>query len=137
MLGLLSAVRNFDDGKGASFRTFAGLCIDRRMRTAVRTASRQKRAPRKAPVSLEEMPPTQEIADSREVDPENLVIEKESLETAKQLVSRHLSAFERTVLELYISGCDYREMARQLGKSRKSVDNALYRIRRKLNRQQS
>lgn len=125
LIGLLAAVRGFDPSRGASFRTFAGDCVDNRMISFIRVASRQNRVATGVDVS----PAVEEGT-----DPEAVVLGRESYQDLLRAVSGCLSAYERQVLALYVEGLRYEEMARRLGKSAKSVDNALTRIRAKLYR---
>ncbi len=139
MIGLLSAIRQYDAGSGAAFRTFAEHCIRMRLLSAVKSASRMKHLPLNDGLSLEQL---SEDSDSQlsatpEVfrqDPENLVLARESKEELYAVFSRCLSKMENRVLGYYLDGLSYREIAVRLGKDEKAVDNAVQRIRRKLAR---
>lgn len=129
MFGLMKAMREFDESRDASFYTFAGVCIRNRIRSAIIAASRDKHAPLNNSVSMEArllngeevvVGPEEELI-SREEDAERLAVLKEKL-----------SAFEQQILTLYLEGFSYREIGRQVGRSDKSVDNAVQRIRRKI-----
>ena len=134
--GLLSAIRQYRADAGASFKTFAEHCIRMRLLSAIKSASQLKHFPLNDGVSLEQLsedPGVQLSAIARR-SPEELVLERESKEELYAAFSKCLSRFELKVLDLYLDGLSYREIADILGKSAKSVDNAVQRIRRKLTR---
>jgi len=134
MLGLLSAVRTFDPAKGVKFSTYAEFCVRRRIYSAIRTASGYKHTPLNSYISLES-PQLDENSTQNAYflrDPEDFVIARESVGEVERLLYGALSRFESGVLELYLEGMSYKDMAAHLGKSNKSVDNAVQRIRRKL-----
>jgi len=140
MVGLLSAIREFDESQGIPFKAYAQLCIRRRIFSAIRAAARLKHAPLNRGVSLEETESNQSresntrfVLDQRRT-PEEQVLAKESEREFFQSFSRHLSPFEQEVLHLYLDGCSYRVMAEMTGRNEKAVDNAVQRIRRKLAR---
>lgn len=137
--GLLSAIRNFHPADSTSFRTYAEHCIRMRLFSAVKSASRLKHFPLNDGISLEQ------LSEDSGVDlsafpvgflrnPEDLVLARESKEELDAAFSRCLSRFEIKVLDLYLKGLSYREIAQRLSKDAKSVDNAVQRIRRKLER---
>jgi RNA polymerase sporulation-specific sigma factor len=139
MFGLLRAIREYDPGTGVPFHSFAETCIRNRLLSAIKSASRRKHMPLNSGVSLEEilseeaspaLPP--EIAFRR--DPEEMVLARESADELFHTFDRYLSKYEREVLSLYLEGSSYRDMAQATGRSEKSVDNAVQRIRRKLAR---
>jgi len=134
MLGLLSAVRTFDPAKGTKFSTYAEFCVRRRIYSAIRSASGYKHSPLNSYISLEspqlDENSTQSVYFLR--DPEDFVIARESVGEVERLLCGALSRFESGVLELYLEGASYKDMAARLGKSNKSVDNAVQRIRKKL-----
>jgi RNA polymerase sporulation-specific sigma factor len=138
MFGLLSAIREYDPNLGTSFKTYAELCVKRRLISAVKAASRKKHTPLNEGVSLEEIlseeddsHPLHRVEAFRRI-PEEQVLAKESESEFFSTFSRCLSQFENQVLSCYLSGLSYSEIASQLGKTEKSVDNAVQRIRRKL-----
>jgi len=138
--GLLSAIRKFDPGDGASFKTFAEHCIRMRLLSAVKSASRLKHFPLNDGISLEELSedPGADISTLPELfhhNPEELILAKESREELNAACSRCLSRFEIKVLDLYLDGLSYREIADRLCKDAKSIDNAVQRIRHKLARE--
>ena len=139
MIGLLSAIRQFDPDNGSSFHYFAEYCIRKRLQSAIKSASRKKHLPLNDGLSLEQL---SEDSDSQlsatpEVfrhDPEDLVLARESKEELYDAFSRCLSKMENRVLSCYLDGYSYRDIAARLGKDEKAVDNAVQRIRRKLAR---
>ena len=139
MFGLLSAIRQFDKNAGASFRTFAEHCIRKRLLSAVKSASRLKHFPLNDGMSLEQLSedPSPQLSVTPEFfrySPENLVLARESKEELYAVFAQCLSKLERKVLDLYLDGFSYGEIAARLGKDAKSIDNAVQRIRRKLAR---
>ena len=140
MMGLLSAIREFDPGQGASFKTYAEHCVKRRLLSAVRNASRLKHAFLNDGVSLEEiLSEESQTLTAYSVEPffrapEEQVLARESKNDFLSSFSRLLSRFEIRVLDLYLDGLSYSEIAERCGKTQKSVDNAVQRIRHKLAR---
>jgi len=138
MIGLLSAIREFDPDGGSSFHSFAELCIRRRVISAARSASRQKHAPLNDGVSLEQL----ESGESQHLlqqltarSPEDAILDKAWADAFLAACSRFLSDFENRILMDYLNGLSYAEMAERTGRSEKSIDNAIQRIRKKLARQ--
>ncbi|MEF2575394.1 MAG: RNA polymerase sporulation sigma factor SigH [Eisenbergiella sp.] len=143
MIGLFKAVRDYDAGRDASFFTFADLCISRQMYTAVQASTRKKHAPLNRYVSLSQEAFQEdenggrvvfEPEDSRERNPEELVIARENVELLEKTIEKELSPLEKQVLDLHLTGMGYVQIARVLGRDAKSTDNALQRIRGKLKR---
>ena len=141
MLGLFKAVRDYDCGRDASFRTFAQLCVTRQLYTAVKASSRKKHLPLNTAISLsrpmrEDGEEEEEFLDCLEADassnPEVYLIGQEEMERLEEKIEKELSAFEKQVLELYLTGMGYVEIAHVLNRDEKSTDNALQRIRTKL-----
>ena len=134
MIALLKAVRNYREDTAGSFRTFAAVCVNNKMLSAVTAHMRDKNAPMRSYLSLSgrEIPEDLLAAVSPETDPEKLVIASEESAARNRRIENLLSPFERQVLRLYLSSYSYEEMSRQLGSSIKAVDNALQRVRRKL-----
>lgn len=145
MIGLFKAVRDYDTGRDASFFTFADLCVSRQMYTAIQAAGRQKHMPLNTYVSLyadgadgedglrEAERGLLESASSRlEQNPEELLIDRENVKRLEEVMEKELSSFEKQVLDLYLTGMKYSQIARVLGKDDKSTDNALQRIKAKL-----
>lgn len=140
MIGLYKAVRDFDENREASFKTFASMCINRQLITAVTASNRKKNMPLNTYVSFDLPAYTDEDNEMRLVDvlkpeteqnPEKLLIDREYTEDFKEKLFESLSDFEKQVLKLYIEDKDYREIARIMNKTSKSIDNALQRIRSK------
>lgn len=129
LLGLLDAIREFDCRRDAAFATFARVCVQNRLRSAVRSAAREKHMALNAAVPWE----GQENGLCPE-NPEDVIIAREAWREETARLGRELSAFEREVLGQYLEGLSYQEIARATGRSPKSVDNAVQRIRRKLAR---
>ncbi|MCM1144923.1 MAG: RNA polymerase sporulation sigma factor SigH [Blautia sp.] len=144
MIGLFKAVRDFDSGRDASFFTFADLCISRQMYTAVQASRRQKHIPLNTYISLyatarensgqneEEAALVNMLALKSEQSPEELLIDKENVAHLERIIEKELSSFEKQVLDLYLTGMRYAQIARVLGRDEKSTDNALQRIKNKL-----
>ena len=140
MMGLLSAVREYDSASGVPFKAYAELCIRNRMYSAVKSAARLKHLPLNSGIPLDEIlsdetkPQSVGFPESGRRITEEQVLAKEGEQELRSAITRYLSAFEQQVMELYLSGLSYAEMAQQTGKSEKSIDNAVQRIRRKLAR---
>ena len=137
MIGLLAAIREFDPQQGTSFRAYAEQCIRNRLYSAIRSASRLKHLPLNDSMPLEQLsddPSSQLSAESEAFrrSPEDQVLARESREELTQYIARYLSKMEKQVLDLFLEGLSYRDIARALRKDVKSVDNAVQRIRRKL-----
>ena len=135
MIGLLSAIREYDAEKGATFKTYAETCINNRIRSAVRSAKRMKNMPLNDGVSLEDVlsDESQSLgANYYERSPEEQVLARETEKEFISAYSRCLSKLEAEILRLYLDGLSYEEMASVSGRDVKAVDNAVQRIRRKL-----
>ncbi|MCH5339166.1 MAG: RNA polymerase sporulation sigma factor SigH [Acetatifactor sp.] len=142
MIGLFKAVRDFDSGRDASFRTFAELCISRQMYTAVQASKRQKHFPLNTYVSLDSSETVSDgqdgmilaelLADRAEQSPEELFLDKERVAYLEESIEKELSDFERQVLDLYMTGMSYTEIAKVLGRDEKATDNALQRLKGKI-----
>lgn len=141
MIGLIKAVRDFDVTQKTSFSSFAELCVSRQMYSAIEASNRKKHLPLNSYVSLYEdseqvgegrsLPLIDTIESSKENDPEVLYFGKEYTEAFAEQLKELLSPLENHVLYLHLMGMDYRTIAELLGKSPKSVDNALQRIKTK------
>ena len=133
MIGLFKAIKEYDSEKEASFATFARLCITRQMLSAIEAAGRKKHMLLNESLSIEQLDEGQ-IADRVGVadGPEKIFFEQEDSKLLMENINRSLSKMEKQVLDLYISGMDYLEIADMMGKSGKSIDNALQRIRNKI-----
>lgn len=142
MIGLYKAIRDYKSEKLSSFRAFAELCITRQIITAIKTATRQKHIPLNSYVSLNK-PLYDEESDRTLLDiiieggtsnPEDMIINQENLGHIHQKMSEVLSGLEQEVLSAYLDGKSYQEIAESLGRHVKSIDNALQRVKRKLER---
>ncbi|ALS80125.1 MULTISPECIES: RNA polymerase sporulation sigma factor SigH [Planococcus] len=142
MIGLYKAIRDFKSDKLSSFRAFAELCIIRQIITAIKTATRQKHIPLNSYISLDK-PIYDEESDRTLMDvltgngvddPEDLVIHNEEFQYMEEKMGEVLSELEREVLALYLDGQSYQEISEKLERHVKSIDNALQRVKRKLER---
>ncbi len=146
MIGLYKAIRDYNPGKDNSFHNFADLCISRQIYSAIKASNRKKNLPLNTYVSLY-TPAYNENTDFEEKEslvdlmyenkisnPEELVIDKESTNMLEYELVRHLSQFEKDVLDLYLFDFSYLQIADKLKKEPKSIDNALQRIKLKLNK---
>ena len=140
MIGLYKAIRDYHTDRAASFATFASMCINRQMITAVGASNRKKNMPLNTYVSYDMPAGGDEDSDMRLVDilqsqtelnPEKLLIDKEHNRDLKSRLKEVLSTFEQQVLAYYLEGMDYTAIAKKMQKPPKSVDNALQRIRSK------
>jgi len=140
MLGLLSAIREFDLSMNTSFKTYAEICVKRRIYSAIKSASRKKHEPLNDMVSLDDVLSDESnsgaasYGEAYRRTPEEQVLAREGVGEIIQTYSQCLSKFEVEILNLYLSGLSYSEIAEISGKTDKSVDNAVQRIRRKLAR---
>jgi RNA polymerase sporulation-specific sigma factor len=142
MIGLFKAIRDFRSDKLASFRAFAELCITRQIITAIKTATRQKHIPLNSYISLNKPIYDEEsdrtlldvISGNKITDPEELVISKEEFNDIESKMEQFLSDLEWKVLAAYLDGKSYQEIATELNRHVKSIDNALQRVKRKLER---
>jgi RNA polymerase sporulation-specific sigma factor len=142
MIGLFKAIRDFRGDKQSSFRAFAELCITRQIITAVKTATRQKHIPLNSYVSLNKPIYDEEsdrtlldvISGTRISDPEELIINREEFDAIEGKMGEILSSLEWQVLMAYLDGKTYQEIAVNLRRHVKSIDNALQRVKRKLER---
>ena len=142
MIGLYKAIRDFRCDKLSSFRAFAELCITRQIITAIKTATRQKHIPLNSYVSLNKPIYDEDsdrtlldvISGSKVTDPEELIISREEFDDIEQKMGQILSPLEWKVLAYYLEGKSYQEIAVDLRRHVKSIDNALQRVKRKLER---
>jgi len=140
MIGLYKAIRDFKGDKLSSFRAFAELCITRQIITAIKTATRQKHLPLNSYVSLNKPVYDEDsertlidiISKDAVTDPEELMINREDVKGIEKKMNEVLSALEMEVLSLYLQGRSYHEIATMLDRHVKSIDNALQRVKRKL-----
>lgn len=146
MIGLFKAIRDYDSGRDASFFTFADLCVSRQMYTAVQASRREKHAPLNSYISLystgnasgmereewEDAQLVNAIASHTDLNPEEMLIDKENVENLEKMLETELSTFEKEVLDLYMVGMSYSQIAKVLGRDEKSTDNALQRMKAKI-----
>ena len=139
MIGFFKAVRDYDSGKNDSFRPFAEMCIKRQIFTAIRNATRDKHIPLNSYESLYSpayLESDRQLIDTinplAALDPEELFIRREYSDMVEKTLKERLTEFEYSVLERYLAGMSYNEIAMELGRGSKAVDNALQRIRKKL-----
>ena len=140
MIGLYKAIRDFNPEKSTFFKAFAEICVTRQIITAIKTATRQKHIPLNTYVSLNK--PIYEEESERTLldvlsglkisDPEELMISKEQMHFIEEKISEVLSGLEKKVLNSYLDGKSYQEIACDLERHSKSIDNALQRVKRKL-----
>lgn len=129
MIGLLAAIKTYNENKGARFKTYAQTCINNSIQTALRKFNRQKDIPIGSVVEYEE----EEIPiEHGAISAEDYFIAGESVSMLAKILKENLSKYENEVLRLHIVGCNYSEIAKRLSKTPKSVDNALQRIKKKL-----
>ena len=140
MVGLITAVREYDAGKEASFRTFAEICIRSRLYSVLRAAARDKQQPLNQSLSLDDShfdsnPLTSGTNNLAQRNPEDFLIDREHTAALLSGVRKQLSEFEAKILGYYLDGLSCREIAKTVGRPPKSVDNAVQRIRRKVAQQ--
>lgn len=142
MIGLYKAIRDYNQDKLTSFRAFAELCITRQIITAIKTATRQKHIPLNSYISLNKPIYDEEsdrtlldvLTGAKITDPEELIISREELQSIESKIGEILSDLEWEVLMSYLQGKSYQEIAVDLDRHVKSIDNALQRVKRKLER---
>lgn len=143
MIGLFKAIRDYDAGRDASFFTFAELCISRQMYTAVQASNRKKHMPLNSYISLYATSDAEGnhkegdefinfLGFETQKNPEQLLIDKENVLSLERKIEEELSTFEKQVLDLYLTGMSYTQIARVLGRDEKSTDNALQRMKSKI-----
>ena len=140
MIGLYKAIRDYREDKQSSFRAFAELCITRQMITAIKSATRQKHIPLNSYVSLNK--PVYDdgsdrtlidmLSSTKSTNPEDLIIGREDYEAVESCIGEELSKFEKQVLLSYLLGKSYQQIGMELNRQPKAVDNALQRVKRKL-----
>lgn len=140
MIGLYKAIRDFKPDKLSSFKAFAELCVTRQIITAIKTATRQKHIPLNTYISLNKPIYDEEsdrtlldvISETKVADPEEMIISREELKHIHNEIGEVLSGLEMEVLMSYLDGKSYQEIACDLDRHAKSIDNALQRVKRKL-----
>ena len=142
MIGLFKAVTSKKKKKSTSFSTFAYLCVQRQIYTTITAFNRKKHIPLNTAISLfeqknqEEELSLDEILETPEETPEEMMLRKEELNDYYKMLDQNLSKFEKQVMYHYLNGETYTTIAKKLGKSDKSIDNAIQRIRRKIRNDQ-
>ena len=136
MIGLFKAVKDYRPEKDASFRTFAGLCIDRQLYSAIQSSNRKKHLPLNSYVSLNSENETGDLEGQWSENPEALIIDRERTSALEEEIRKMLSPMENKVLKYYLQGYGYVKIAELMGKNSKAVDNALQRIRGKIQKMQ-
>ncbi len=140
LIGLFKAIKSYDLEKQNSFKTFANLCIERQLITAIKTSNRQKHSPLNFYLSLNVSAYDNDETDSSLIDifesnliedPLDTITKKEYYQTVEDAIDKHLSTFEKQVLSRYINGKSYVKIAEELNTPVKSIDNAIQRIRKK------
>jgi len=142
MIGLYKAIRDYKEDKLTTFKAFAELCITRQIITAIKTATRQKHIPLNSYISLDKPIYDEEsdrtlmdvITEAKMLSPEELIISREQFSSIEDKMNELLSDLERKVLALYLDGQSYQEISVELNRHVKSIDNALQRVKRKLER---
>lgn len=141
MMGLYAAIKGYKAEKKYSFRAFAEVCITRHILTAIKTATRQKHIPLNSYVSLNKLVYAEdndktrlidEIKENRINDPEDILVCKESYKLLEDFITSKLSCLEIKILKAYLKGKSYEEIGKEINKDKKSVDNALQRIKKKI-----
>lgn len=145
MIGFYKSILSFDETKQIKFSTFAEICVERQILTAVKSAGRKKHKPLNEYIStstedafsidgdaLDTSETYSGISDISIADPEEIFLEQEKESLLKKEIGLRLSSFENIVFELFISGMTYREMSERTGRTEKVIDNAIQRIKRKL-----
>lgn len=140
MIGLYKAILDYREEKLSSFKRFAELCITRQIITSIKTATRQKHLPLNSYISLDKPIYDEDsertlldiIVGSETLDPQEMLLSREKYKHIQSKLISNLSLLERNVLSYYLNGCTYEEIAEKIGRHVKSVDNALQRVKRKL-----
>ena len=137
MIGLFKAVRDYQPEKEASFQTFARICVDRQIYNAIQNSNRQKHQPLNSYITLsqEDGENEEHLPDMWVENPESIIIDQENVRDLEQEITCTLSPMENQVLDYYLDGNGYTEIAKIMGKTPKSIDNALQRIRGKIKEQ--
>lgn len=146
MIGLFQAIRDYDKNCETSFASFAKLCVTRQMYTAVTASNRKKHQPLNTYVSFDEPVFSDSFsesgygeqtvedmifADEKDTNPEKIMLDREQAGMIESVIVERLSSYEKKVLKLYLEGLSYDDIAAELSRTRKAVDNAIQRIRRK------
>ncbi len=140
MIGLYKAIQSYQNNNQASFYTFAKLCIDRQIYSAIKASNRKKHIPLNSYISFyskinkEEIELIDNLEAGIDSNPEQIILDRETTLNIENVLDSQLSKLEKEVLSLYLNGKSYTDIAAQLGKNPKSIDNAIQRIRDKVKR---
>ena len=138
MIGLFKAIQSYQDNNEASFYTFAKLCIDRQIYSAIKASNRKKHTPLNSYISFyskmngDEIELIDNLEAGNESNPEHIILDRENTMNIEDILKEHLSPMEKQVLSLYMQGNSYADIGLELGKSSKSIDNSIQRIRDKV-----
>lgn len=140
MIGLFKAIQNYQTDNNASFYTFAKLCIDRQIYSAIKASNRKKHIPLNSYISFyskineDEIELIDNLEAGNDSNPEQIILDRENTMNIEEILDVHLSKMEKQVLSLYLQGKSYADIGAELGKPGKSIDNAIQRIRDKVKR---
>lgn len=140
MIGLFKAIQGYQQDNSASFFTFAKLCIDRQIYSAIKASNRKKHTPLNSYISFyskineDEIELIDNLEAGKDSNPEQVVLDRENTTNIETILDEHLSKMEKQVLSLYLKGNSYADIGAELEKSPKSIDNAIQRIREKVKR---
>lgn len=138
MIGLFKAIQSYQSNNNASFYTFAKLCIDRQIYSAIKASNRKKHIPLNSYISFyskineDEIELIDNLEAGKDSNPEQIILDRENTMNIEEVLDSHLSKMEKQVLSLYLEGKSYADIGTELGKSAKSIDNAIQRIREKV-----
>lgn len=138
MIGLFKAIQSYQSDNNASFYTFAKLCIDRQIYSAIKASNRKKHIPLNSYISFyskmneDEIELIDNLEAGNDSNPEQIILDRENTTNIEDILEEHLSKMEKQVLSLYLQGNSYADIGVELGKSSKSIDNAIQRIRDKV-----
>lgn len=138
MIGLFKAIQSYQNDNDASFYTFAKLCIDRQIYSAIKASNRKKHTPLNSYISFyskmngDEIELIDNLEAGNDSNPEHIILDRENTMNIEDILKEHLSPMEKQVLSLYMQGNSYADIGLELGKSSKSIDNSIQRIRDKV-----
>jgi RNA polymerase sporulation-specific sigma factor len=140
MIGLFKAIQSYQNDNNASFYTFAKLCIDRQIYSAIKASNRKKHIPLNSYISFyskineDEIELIDNLEAGKDSNPEQIILDRENTMNIEEMLDSHLSKMEKQVLSRYLKGNSYADIGAELGKAPKSIDNAIQRIREKVKR---
>lgn len=138
MIGLFKAIQSYQNDNNASFYTFAKICIDRQIYSAIKASNRKKHTPLNSYISFyskmneDEIELIDNLEAGNDSNPEQIILDRENTTNIEDILEEHLSKMEKQVLSLYLQGKSYADIGIELGKTSKSIDNAIQRIRDKV-----